>query len=246
MSRRMCLALGVALMALSLVTSGVIINVYVLGRVQAPAAAMQAVADLERDWASTFATTAADVATVSSSPSRASSPATRAVAAPLVRLSPLKVGDVFGKIYIPRLRDRAWGLPMVEGIEPKHIDAGFAHFPMTALPGEIGNFALAAHRATHLEPLAEVDRLRKGDKVLVQTKFEWLVYTLTRDRIVTPQDTWVVDPVPGSSSGPAGSLITLVTCEPRWGSGKRWIWWGELTSRHSSAISVASVMQRAR
>ena len=65
-------------------------------------------------------------------------------------------------------------------------------------------------------------------------------------RIVTPQDTWVVDPVPGSSSGPAGSLITLVTCEPRWGSGKRWIWWGELTSRHSSAISVASVMQRAR
>lgn len=154
-------------------------------------------------------------------------------------MRPPRDGVAFGRVYIPRLRDRAWGLPLVEGIQPEHIDKGFARFPHSAMPGEDGNFALAAHRATHLEPLAEVDRLRAGDRVFIRTKTSWFEYRLTHDRIVDPTDTWVVDPVPGKSrSRPDRSLITLVTCEPRWGSTHRWIWWGELVGTHPASATI--------
>jgi sortase A len=39
----------------------------------------------------------------------------------------------------------------------------------------------------------------------------------------------VIDPVPGKPDmQPSEALITLTTCNPRWASTTRWIWWGTL------------------
>jgi len=141
-----------------------------------------------------------------------------------------KVGTTFGLMYIPRLRDKVWGLPLVQGVGPDQLAQGIGHYVGTAMPGEIGNFATAGHRATHGEPLREIDRIEKGDEVVVETATTWFTYELESTKIVNPSDVWVIDPVPGKpEAAPTEALVTLTTCNPRWASTTRWIWWGSLT-----------------
>lgn len=138
-------------------------------------------------------------------------------------------GSAFALMYIPRLSDKVWGTPVVAGVGDAELARGIGHYPQTALPGEVGNFAVAAHRATNGEPFRDIDWLREGDEVYVETRNAWFVYTLERDQIVTPQDVWVIAPVPGEPGAtPSEELITLTTCNPRWASYERWIWWGSL------------------
>jgi len=99
------------------------------------------------------------------------------------------------------------------------------------MPGQIGNFALAGHRATNGEPFANFDRLKVNDRVIVQTKIQWFTYALDRNLLIKPTETWVVNyPLkpPLDSLIRSQKLISLVTCDPRWGSARRWVWWGHL------------------
>jgi sortase A len=147
-----------------------------------------------------------------------------------------EIGNAFALMYIPRLSDKVWGMPVLESVELPDLARGIGHYPTTQLPGAKGNFAVAAHRATNGEPFRDIDRLEVGDTVIVETQDSWYEYTLRRDQIVSPQDTWVIDPVPGDPGAtPTDRLITLTTCNPRWGSTTRWIWWGDLTARYDKA-----------
>jgi sortase A len=147
-----------------------------------------------------------------------------------------EIGDAFALMYIPRLSDKVWGMPVLESVELSDLARGIGHYPTTQLPGEKGNFAVAAHRATNGEPFRDIDRLQDGDRVFVETKDSWFEYTLRRDQIVSPSDTWVIDPVPGDPGAtPTDRLITLTTCNPRWGSTTRWVWWGDLTTSYNKA-----------
>lgn len=141
-------------------------------------------------------------------------------------------GSGFALLYIPRLRDKVWGLPVHEGTSKDVLAQGAGHYRSSAMPGALGNFAIAAHRSTHDEPFANFPDLRSGDKVYVQTRTTWYVYTLTRDdSTLTPTDVWVVDPVPGKlGATPTQRLLTMTTCTPRYGSTGRWAWWGVLSA----------------
>ena len=107
-------------------------------------------------------------------------------------------GTGFALLYIPRLRDKVWGLPIHQGTSKAILAQGAGHYRGTAMPGQVGNFAIAAHRSTHDEPFANFPDLQAGDKVYVQTRTQWYVYTLSKDDPnLSPTDVWVVDPVPG-------------------------------------------------
>jgi sortase A len=142
--------------------------------------------------------------------------------------------DAFALLYIPRLVDQVWETPVLQGVNPPQLDSGVGHYIGTAQPGEPGNFALAGHRATYGEPFAYFDRLRSGDRVYVRTFGRWFVYVLDNDMKIKPRDVWVIDPRPGqlARSVPSDHLISLVTCDPRWGSVRRWVWWGHLVATH--------------
>jgi sortase A len=141
-------------------------------------------------------------------------------------------GTGFALLYVPRLRDKVWGLPIHQGVGKDVLAQGAGHYRTTAMPGEVGNFAIAAHRSTHDEPFANFPDLRAGDKVYVQTRTEWYVYTLTKDDPnLSPTDIWVVQPVPGRPGAkPTQKLMTMTTCTPRYGSTGRWAWWASLTA----------------
>ncbi len=146
---------------------------------------------------------------------------------PPVRVQP-EFGSAFALIFIPRLRDKVWGTPVLNSVSLADLARGIGHYPESALPGNKGNFAVAGHRATNGEPLRDIDRLRAGDRVYVETRDTWYVYELTDTDIVKPTDTWVVQPVPGRPGAtPTERLITITTCHPQWASYERWIWWGK-------------------
>jgi sortase A len=144
--------------------------------------------------------------------------------------SDLPSGSTLGVIRIPRLGDD-WSWVMVEGVADDDIAKGPGHFPGTAMPGQVGNFAVAGHRATHGEPFAHLDEVRKGDEISIETVNGTYTYVVDGSKIVDPTAVGVIDPVPGKPGAkPKKALITLVTCNPRWGSTERMIISGHLTS----------------
>jgi sortase A len=145
----------------------------------------------------------------------------------------LQVGDGqgFGLMYIPRLGDD-WVKPLVAGSSLENLKKGVTHYTGTAMPGEVGNFAVAGHRATNGEPFRNLDVLRAGDEVIVETADSFVVYEVTRQQIVKPKDIWVLNPIPGKGNEdavPTEAVLTLTTCNPRWASYERLIVYGTLT-----------------
>jgi sortase A len=137
-------------------------------------------------------------------------------------------GDGQAFLRIPRL-GKGYSVPVVEGVGLDELARGVGHYRHTADAGEVGNFAVAGHRATHGEPFAHLDRVRAGDVVVAETRGEWFTYVVDRTRIVDPTDVWVIDPVPGKPKAqPTEALLTLTTCNPRWASTERLIVFGHL------------------
>lgn len=140
-------------------------------------------------------------------------------------------GSALGVLEIPRLGDD-WSWVMVEGVGDDDIARGPGHFPGTALPGQLGNFAVAGHRATHGEPFAHLDEVRPGDEVVVRTVSDTFTYVVDSNEIVTPSALEVIAPVPGRPGAtPREAMLTLVTCHPRWGSSERMIVTARLVNR---------------
>ena len=116
---------------------------------------------------------------------------------------------------------------------------GYGHFDHAAGPGEVGNYALAAHRITHGEPLRRMPELRPGDRVVVETRTTTYTYELDsdpNDLVVDFTQGWVVDPLPTNpvrggvqpDQRPGQRLITLTTCAELFHTDERMIAFGHL------------------
>ena len=134
-------------------------------------------------------------------------------------------GEIVGQIYIPRF-GAEWKRLIVQGTSLAQLARhGLGHYEETAMPGGVGNFSLAGHRAGYGEPLGNVDKLRNGDAFVVRTHKYWYVYKMTSHEIVLPTQTDVIAPVPHKFGvTPSQRLITMTTCEPRYTTPThRWI-----------------------
>ena len=127
--------------------------------------------------------------------------AARTTVAPAPVTRTLAPRDLVGRIEMPRLKMSAIAR---EGVDVRTLRSAVGHVPGTALPGEEGNAAFAAHRDTFFGPLKDV---RKGDEVVVTTRDGVHRYTVTSTRIVDPSDVSVLRPT-------GGRTLTLVTCYP--------------------------------
>ena len=156
----------------------------------------------------------------------------------------LKKGKGFAFLHIPRL-GRKWSVPVIQGVSLPDLSKGVGHYPKTALPGEVGNFAVAGHRATNGEPFAYLDKVHQGDVVVAETQDSWFTYVVDRTKIVSPTSVWVLDPVPGHPGAtPSEPLLTLTTCNPRWASYERLIVFGHLTETRSKAEGPPGALVR--
>ncbi len=135
----------------------------------------------------------------------------------------------FAIIRIPRFGEE-YARPVIEGTERPVLALGVGHYAGTAGPGQVGNFAVAGHRTTYGRPFHDVDRLRDGDRVVVETAATVYVYEVTSRDIVSPRDVDVIAPVPGDpGAAPAGAVLTMTSCHPKYGATERYIVHGSLS-----------------
>lgn len=209
------------------ITLGAVLLLFVIYQlfwtnVAAHAAASKVTDEIEQQWDSGLPDVVPPAQPSSEAPAPSAAPPTR---------PPLDEGQGFARIYIPRL-GKDYVKPVLEGVGLPDLARGIGHYPKTQLPGEIGNVALAGHRATNGEPFRNLDQMRPGDAVVIETKSSWFTYTVTRSEIVAPSATDVLLPVPRRAGEPATrEVLTLTTCNPRWASYERLIVYGELTDQ---------------
>lgn len=131
----------------------------------------------------------------------------------------------FATLHVPR-----WGLDyqrtISEGTGKSDVldVLGLGHYEGTAMPGAIGNFAVAGHRVTYGKPLNRVEELQVGDPLIVQTEQAWYVYRVTETRIVRPSQVEVLLPTPSQPDvAPTQAVLTLTTCHPMYSARDRFV-----------------------
>jgi len=123
----------------------------------------------------------------------------------------------FAFIRIPAFGPN-WRFTVIQGTSLAQLNTSPGHVPGTQLPGQAGNFVVAAHRVTAGNPFWSLPSLRAGDAVCIDTEYDTYVYQVTGSPVeVLPTDVAVLDPAPGDPGArPTQRLITLITCDPPW------------------------------
>jgi sortase A len=134
-------------------------------------------------------------------------------------------GQPLVRMSIPRL-ELNW--VVVEGVTLPDLRRGPGHYPGTQYPGQVGNFAVAGHRAPRM--FWDLDQVAVGDPILVQANTTVFTYTVTTTEIVSPDAVGVIAPVPDHPDEPAAKrFLTLTTCNPKWASYERLVVHAALT-----------------
>jgi sortase A len=147
-------------------------------------------------------------------------------------------GHAIARLYVPKL-GKHW--VVVEGVELDDIRYAPGRYPTGAMPGEIGNFAVAGHR--NPATFWDLDRVHPGDLIVVETRDTWYTYRVYDNHIVLPTAVEVVAPVPGQPGAePDRAVLTLTTCNPKWDNYERLIVHAELVDQQPQSSGRPSVL----
>lgn len=128
-------------------------------------------------------------------------------------------GGPLGKLAIPRL---GLHVTFVNGTNAADLRAGPGRDERTGLPGQDRLVYIAGHRTTFGAPFANIDRLRPGDKVILELPYAVFTYRVTRTRIVDAHDLSVLRP--GTRE-----VVVLQACHPRFFATQRLLVYAEPT-----------------
>ncbi len=151
-----------------------------------------------------------------------------------------ETGEAFAQIRISKLDV---DVTMVEGVERNDLKRGPGHMSDTPLPGQPGNSVISGHRTTYGAPFHNLDLLRPGDTIEVDTAIGTHTYVVREapdrcasedDLCIVPQTgLWVTEPR-------EGAWLTLTTCHPKFSSRQRLIVFAELADGPNAAILGAT------
>jgi sortase A len=137
-------------------------------------------------------------------------------------------GEAVFRIVIPVLDVREM---VVEGVDTESLRKGPGHYPdcrrgftkplctdqEEVWPGEVGRVIISGHRTTYGAPFYDIDRLREGNEVRLETKWGDFTYEVTGSEIVPPNAQDIATPI---SDEPE---LVLTTCNPRFSAAERLI-----------------------
>ena len=142
---------------------------------------------------------------------------------PLATLKNVPFGEAFAILRIPRF-GADFARPVLEGTDHDTLIKGVGHYRGTAMPGVVGNFAVAGHRTTYGRPFHNIDLLRNGDFIVVETKVSYVVYAVARHVIVTPNHVEVIASVPQRPGvQPTEAWMTMTACHPKYSASQRYV-----------------------
>ncbi len=112
-----------------------------------------------------------------------------------------------------------------EGVDSNTMDLGFWHFPLSQYPGTKGNSVIIGHRYAKLPPdpdtFFNLDKVKVGDRILVEQDNNSYTYIVTETKIVEKNDISILQNF-------GDYRITLVTCTPLWTDHQRLVIVGKL------------------
>ncbi|MBV8552578.1 MAG: class D sortase [Acidobacteriaceae bacterium] len=157
-------------------------------------------------------------------------------------------GSILGRVEISRLHLSAM---VREGVDARVLSLAVGHVPSTALPGQQGNFAIAAHRDTLFRALKDI---RTGDLVTFQNSLGAYTYRVLATKIVRPSDVSVLRSdggglIPVAEIANEPKLLTMITCYPFYYVGsapKRFIVEAKLVSNNPSGQEKLAATKRDR
>lgn len=163
------------------------------------------------------------------------------VQSPTVTMSsppPVRMGAAFAILRIPRFGAH-YARPVLEGTDHDTLIKGVGHYIGTGQVGKLGNFAMAGHRTTYGRPFRDIDRLRRGDRIIVETASGYSVYAVARHEIVRPTNTSVIAPAPGHPGAAAlEAYLTMTACHPQYSADRRYVVFAQLVRNYSRAEGV--------
>jgi sortase A len=122
-------------------------------------------------------------------------------------------GEPLGRIEIPAIDER---FVFVSGVSARELKKGPGHYPETALPGEHGTVGIAAHRTTYVAPFRNIDRLERGDPIVIRMPYGEFRYRVEGRMVVSPSNT-------RSLRGVRHDRLALTTCHPPFSAAKRMV-----------------------
>jgi sortase A len=143
----------------------------------------------------------------------------------VVRKEPLP-GDALGKLLIPAIGVSEY---VVEGTDADNLRKGPGHYPETPLPGQRGTSAIAGHRTTFGAPFRKLDKLEKGDRILVELPYGTFVYRVERTQIVDDSALWVTRKV-------GHDRLVLTACHPLYSAEQRVVAFARLADRRPAQV----------
>lgn len=172
---------------------------------------------------------------VTSTPPTSPNGATPTTTAPALPPSPPPTaeGDAVAHIVIPKIGVDDY---VVQGVDEADLRKGPGHYPVTPLPGQQGNAAIAGHRTTYGAPFGGLDDLEPGDLIEITTLQGRFEYTIYEKLVVSPNQFEVLDPDP---TRPA--TLTLTTCHPKYSAAQRLVIKAELVLPPGAAPLPSSV-----
>jgi sortase A len=142
------------------------------------------------------------------------------------------IGEPLGRISIPKI-DASFVFVAGTGAGP--LKKGPGHYRDTVLPGQHGSVGIAGHRTTHLAPFRDLDRLRRGDPLIVKMPFGVFTYRTEGSVVVAPSDARPLRRV-------RHDRLVLTTCTPLFSAAQRLV----VTGRLVSAVPTAAARRPAR
>lgn len=137
-------------------------------------------------------------------------------------------GDVVARIKIPKIDVN---MIVVEGVTLGDLAQGPGHYPETPLPGEYRPslaVGIAGHRTGWGSPFIDLDRLRRGDEIIIETpRFGTFRYRVTRSEVVKPGKVSVLQ---GDQRSEVPYKLVLTTCTPKYTSLNRLIVYADQVS----------------
>jgi sortase A len=131
----------------------------------------------------------------------------------------IEKGDAIGRMKIDRMD---LDIVMVQGTDDSTLRRGPGHYPGTKLPGEHSTAGIAGHRTTYLAPFRNINKLQRGDEIVLEMPYGDLTYAVQRHAIVPPSRTQIVRPV-------GYDRIVLTACHPLYSASKRYVIFARLT-----------------
>lgn len=133
-------------------------------------------------------------------------------------LAKMKPGQALGRITIPKLDINP---VFVNGTTSADLRKGPGRYPQTTVPGLGQVTAIAGHRTTFGAPFRYIDKLVKGNEIVLQLPYGTFTYRVVEHEIVDDEDWSVIEPR-------GYDTLVLSACHPLYSAKQRWIVYAKL------------------